>query len=202
MTKNCSHESVRRIVNAELELDGRDIHVQAPRGDDHPAFQFVAAVAERPEDWDVNPADIRSHRISHNPGDRTATPSDRRGGAYRSCRAIARNSLNSGGVACGLGELPPSQREPITGHKAVYDRPASANGDLRADWIGLTGDAHHRDEKGYHPKTSFHWDFVGHRFARDRIGSAPTVSAEANQINARREPAVSANNYQMEVGES
>src|SRR5213593_4827802 len=93
---------VSRVQRAEffpLELDGRDIHAQAERGADHAASQFVGAVAEWPDDGDVNPAEIRSHRISHNPADRTATLSDRRGVAYCSCRALGRNRLPSSGVA-------------------------------------------------------------------------------------------------------
>ena len=121
--------------------------------------------------------------------------------AYRPCRAAGRNSLNSSAVASGVGELPPSQREPIAGHKAVYGRPASGNGHLCADRIGLTGDAHHWDEEGYHPKSSLHWDFVGHRFARDRTGSTPGVSAATCEIDAGREFAVTSRN-EMEASKS
>jgi hypothetical protein len=121
--------------------------------------------------------------------------------AHRSCRALGRNDLNSGGVACGFGELPPSQREPVAGHEAVYDRPARANRHLRTDWIGLTGDTHHWDEEGYHPKSSVHWGLVGHRLAGDRIGSAPAVGAEVIGSDARHKLAV-ATTYQMEVDES
>ena len=195
--------NVPRVFIAEfvsLELDGRDIHLQPVRGAGHRAFQFVGAVEEWPGDGDV-PAEISSHGSCHNPADRTATLSDRRGGAYRSCRALGRNRLTSSGVAFDLGELPPSQRQPITGHKAVYGCPTTANGHLRADRIGLTGDPHHWDEESYDPKSFFHWDFVGHRFARDRIGSAPDVSEAADEIDARRELAV-ATTYEMEVGES
>lgn len=168
--------NVPRVFNAEfdaefvsLELDGRDVHLQPVYGTGHRAFHFLDAGEESLGDGDV-PAEISSHRCCHNPADHTATPSDRRGGAYRSCRALGRNRLTSSGVVFDLGELPPSQRQPITGHRAVYGCPAATDGHLRADRIGLTGDAHHWDEKSYDPKSSFHWDFVGHRFTRDRIG--------------------------------
>jgi hypothetical protein len=186
--------------NAEfvsLELDGRDIHVQPDGRADHTDCPFVGAVAEWRDDGDVAAA-IRSQRISHNPAERMATLSDRRGVAYRSCRALGRNRLTSNAVAFDLGELPPSQRNPITAHEAVYGCAAAANGDLSADPIGLTGDAHHWDEEGHDPKSLFHWDVVGHRLVSERIGSTP--GAAADEIDARRQLAV-ATTYEMEVRE-
>jgi hypothetical protein len=115
------------------------------------------------------------------------------------CRAGGRNRLNSSGVACGLGELPPSQWKPITGHKAVHGRPSSANGHLRADRIGPTGDAHDWDQEGNHPKSPLHRDVVGHRFAMNSIGSDPSVATYVNA--ARGNPAV-ATTYEMEADES
>jgi hypothetical protein len=155
----------------------------------------------RLDDGDVKPAEMRSHRICPNPADRRGTLSDRRGVAYRSCPAVGRNSLASSGDAVGLGELPPAQREPIAGHKAVYGRPAAANRHLCADRIGLTGDAHYWDEERHHPTSSFRCDFVGHRFATDGIGSAPGVNAAADDSDAPRQLAV-VTTYEMEVGES
>lgn len=159
--------------------------------------EFVA-IDECPDDGDVKPAEIGSHRTFQNPADRTATLSDRPGVAYGLCRALGRNRLTSSGVAFDLGELPPSQREPITAHKAVYGRPAAVDGHLRADRIGLTGDAHHWDEESYDLKSTHD---VGHRFANGRIGSAPGLSAAADEIDARRQLAV-AITYEMEVRES
>jgi hypothetical protein len=92
----------------------------------------------------------------------------------------------SGGVASALGELPPSQREPVTGHEAVDVRSAAADRHLRADWVGLTGESHHWDEEPNYAQAFLERDFVGHRIAVERIESAPSVSNKADEINARQ----------------
>jgi hypothetical protein len=92
-------------------------------------------------------------------------------------RALGRSRLSSDGVAFDLSELPPSQRKPIPAHESVDGRPAAANGHLRADLIGLTGDAHHWDEEGHDAKSTLHRDVVGHRFGGDRIESAPGAAS-------------------------
>jgi hypothetical protein len=93
-------------------------------------------------------------------------------------------------AASGVGELPPSKREPITGHEAVYVRSAATDRHLGADRIGLPGDAHYWNEESNYAQTSVNRDFVAHGIAEERIRSAPSVSTESDEINARRQLAV------------
>jgi hypothetical protein len=99
---------------------------------------------------------------------------------------FALHVVASGGVALRLGELPPSQREPVTGHEAIDVRSAAADRYLRADRIGLPGDAHHRDEEPNYAQAFLERDFVGHRIAVERTESAPSVSTKADEINERQ----------------
>jgi len=93
-------------------------------------------------------------------------------------------------AAPGVGELPPSKRKPITGHEAVYVRSAAADRHLGAGRIGLPGDAHDWNEEPNYAQSSVSRDVVGHRIAEERIGSVPSLSTEADEINARRQLAV------------
>jgi hypothetical protein len=92
----------------------------------------------------------------------------------------------SGGVVLAVGELPPSQREPVTGHEAIDVRSAAADRYLRADRVRLPGDAHHRDEEPNYAQAFLERGFVGHRITVERTESAPSVSTKADEINERQ----------------
>jgi hypothetical protein len=112
---------------------------------------------------------------------------------------FALQNAASGGVALALGEFPPSQREPVTGHEAVDVRSVAADRYLRADRVGLPGDAHHGDEEPTYAQALLERDFIGHRIAMERIESAPSVSTKADEINARQ--LVEAHYVRMEADE-
>jgi hypothetical protein len=104
-------------------------------------------------------------------------------------RLRAHNSTLSR-AASGVGELPPSKGKPITGHEAVDVCSAATDRHLGADRIGLPGDAHHWNEEPDYAQASVNRDAVGHCIAEERIGSAPSVSTQAEEISAPRQRAV------------